>query len=58
MPDTWTVKWWDSDGAVSPEGSAKFSTGLYETADWKAAKWIGGAMGQYRTEHKLKGAVR
>jgi alpha-L-rhamnosidase len=54
---TWSVKWWDSAGTESPEGTAKFSTGLYTEADWKGAKWIGGAMGQYRGEHKLKGAV-
>ena len=53
----WQVQWWDSAGAASPPTSAKFSTGLYTAADWKGAKWIGGKMGQYRAEHKLKGEV-
>ena len=57
---TWTIATWDGGGNKSPVSTAKFSTGLYSTADWKGAKWIGTAakgMGQFRKEFHVKGPV-
>lgn len=54
---TWSVRWWDSAGAESPEGVSTFSTGLFREADWKGAGWIGGEIGQYRKAFAVKGPV-
>lgn len=54
---TWNITWWDSTGVASESATAKFSTGLYTTADWKGAQWIGGAGGQYRKNFIAKGPV-
>ena len=54
---TWTVRWWDRHGAVSPNSSSAFSTGLYAEADWKDAQWVGGQIGQFRKAFAVKGPV-
>jgi alpha-L-rhamnosidase len=39
---TWKVKFWDRQGVESAYSSpSTFTTGLWTTADWKGAKWIG-----------------
>ena len=48
----WKVRYWDSGDHDSPySGTARFETGLLESADWKG-KWIGGA-NQFRKEFTL-----
>ncbi len=48
----WRVRYWDQDGAASPYSEvARFDTGLFSPADWKA-QWIRGA-NQMRREFQL-----
>ena len=54
---SWKVRVWDRDGRESPwSAAARFDTGLFNKADWKAS-WIGGT-NQLRKEFALEGRVK
>jgi len=53
----WKVMFWDKDGQGSPwSEAARFETGLFDRAEWKAS-WIGGG-NQLRKEFSLAGRAR
>ena len=54
---SWSVRWWDRAGAVSANATSSFATGLYTEADWKGARWVGGAIGQFRKAFAVKKPV-